>query len=135
MVKTGLYQPFAIKPFPTSYDVTASRAISRAIAAEPGLLPWWRTLQCTILNTNGKDSERSSAQPCISLTESLQSFPGHESIRLQLNLKNKVFPYFFLHFSLRSSLKRLKPSHYCYLSFSRFLFLAVRSDHLPQSVV
>ena len=30
MVKAGLYQPFAIKPFPTSYDVTTSRAISRA---------------------------------------------------------------------------------------------------------
>ena len=41
MVKTGLYQPFAIKPFLTSYDATASRAISREyIAAEPGLSPW-----------------------------------------------------------------------------------------------
>ena len=35
MVKTGLYQPFAIKPFPTSYDVTASRAISRANILQP----------------------------------------------------------------------------------------------------
>ena len=57
------------------------------------------------LNTNGKDSKRSSAQPCISLIESLQTFPGHESFQLQLNLKNKVFPHYFLRFSLRSSRK------------------------------
>ena len=31
----------------------------------------------------------------ISLIESLETFPGRESIQLQLNLKNKVFPYFF----------------------------------------
>ena len=37
MVKTDLYQPFAIKPFPTSYDVTASRAISRANILQPSL--------------------------------------------------------------------------------------------------
>ena len=35
MVKTGLYQRFAIKPFPTSYAVTASRAISRANILQP----------------------------------------------------------------------------------------------------
>ena len=49
--------------------------------------------------------------------------------------KNKVFPYFFFIVSLRSSLKRLKPFHYCYLSFSCFKFSAVRADHLPQSVL
>ena len=65
------------------------------IAAEPGMLPWWRTLQFTILSTNGKDSKRSSAQPCIALIESLQTFPGDESFQFQLNLKNEVFPYFF----------------------------------------
>ena len=37
MVKTDLYQPFAIKPFPTLYDVTASRAISRANILQPSL--------------------------------------------------------------------------------------------------
>ena len=37
MVKTGLYQPFAIKPFPTSYDVIASLAISRANILQPSL--------------------------------------------------------------------------------------------------
>ena len=73
-----------------------TRDLSREyIAAEPGLLPWLRTLHFTILNTNRKDSKRSSAQPCISLIESLQTFPGHESIQLQLNLKNKVSSYFF----------------------------------------
>ena len=37
MIKTGLYQPFAIKPFPTLYDITASRAISRANILQPSL--------------------------------------------------------------------------------------------------
>ena len=105
------------------------------IAAEPGMLPWWRTLQFTILSTNGKDSKRSSAQPCITLIESLQTFPGDESFQFQLNLKNEVFPYFFLRFSLRSSLKYWDPSHKYYLSFSSFSFSAVRADHLPQSVL
>ena len=37
MIKIGLFQPFAIKPFPTLYDVTASRAISRANILQPSL--------------------------------------------------------------------------------------------------
>ena len=72
-----------------------ARSLARIYCSRAWIVPWWRTLQYTILNTNGKDSKRSSAQPCISLTESLQSFPGHESFQLQLNLKNKVFSYFF----------------------------------------
>ena len=39
--------------------------------------------------------DRRSAQPCISLTESLQTFSGYDSFQLQLNLENKVFRYFF----------------------------------------
>ena len=68
--------------------------------------------------TNEKDSKRSPAQRCISLIESLQTFLGRESFQLQLNLKNKVFPYFFHRFSLRSSMKRLEPCHYYSLSLS-----------------
>lgn len=41
MAKTGLYQPFAIKPPPPPptpyYDVTASRVISRVKILQPGL--------------------------------------------------------------------------------------------------
>ena len=50
--------------------------------------------------TNEKDSKRSSAQRCISLIESLQTFSGRESFQLHLYLKNIVFPYFFFIVSL-----------------------------------
>ena len=69
-----------------------------------------------------------------SLNESLQTFTGYESFfELQPNLKNKVFQYFFLRFSISSSVKRSEPYHYYFLSFSSFSFSAVRPDHLPES--
>ena len=63
--------------------------------------------------------DRQHSPVLYSLIESLQTISGHESFQLQLYLKNQVLPYFF-RFSLRSSLKRLEPFHYYFLSFSSF---------------
>jgi len=116
---------FAIKPWFPPYMMSTHYARSLARRIYCGRA-WIVTMVTNIaiydscIATNEKDSKRSSAQPCISLIESLQTFSGYESFQLQLSSKIKYFRIFFLLFSLRSSLKRLEPYHYYFLSLLSF---------------
>ena len=134
MAKTDLYQPFAIKPIPTSCGVTASRAN----ILQPNLDCCHGYEHCTLrfliqIEKIRKDRQHSPVLVWLSLCK---PFQGMKVLNCNWIWKIKyLICIFFFRFSLRSSLKRLEPFHCCYLSFSCFYFSAVRADHLPQSVL
>ena len=100
-----------------SCDVTASRVISRANILRPCMDCYHGDEHRNSYYKMERFEKIVSTGPC--------QFSGHESFQLQLNLKNKVLPFFF-RFSLHNQLSEaftafslLLPQLFIFLIFSR----------------